>query len=117
MRSRGISDHVFHEYGWGGYMVWNAPQIKTFIDGRADIFVYNGVFDDYVKVVQVQQPLEILDRYQIRYALLQHDSRTAYLIGHTSCWQEIYKDKVAVIYQREREQTSCRLTSGSPAIH
>jgi len=47
MQRQHINGRIFNNYGWGGYMEWNAPQLKPFIDGRADIFVYNGVFDDF----------------------------------------------------------------------
>jgi hypothetical protein len=110
MHGRGISDHVFADYGWGGYMVWHAPEIKTFIDGRADIFVYNGVFDDYLKIVRLQKTVELFDHYRIRYALLSNPGPVAYFFAHNSCWREIYSDKLAVLFERNEAQPACALT-------
>ena len=45
MQEHQLSGRIFNQYVWGGYMEWNAPELKTFIDGRADIFVSNGVFE------------------------------------------------------------------------
>ena len=43
MQRHHLNGRIFNQYVWGGYMEWNAPELKPFIDGRADIFVYNGV--------------------------------------------------------------------------
>ena len=31
------------------------PALKTFIDGRADIFIFNGVFDDFLKATGIKR--------------------------------------------------------------
>ena len=107
MRERHISDRVFDEYTWGGYMIWHAPEIKTFIDGRADLFVYSGVFDDYVQIIRLNGTLDLLNRYRIRHALLGRNTPLAYLLGHTACWQEIYSDKIAAVYERNLAVAGC----------
>ncbi len=81
-------------------MEWNAPELKPFTDGRADIFVYNGTFDDYVKAVTIQTPFEVLDKYKIDYALLEPATPLTYLLEHSSAWHPIYTDKVAVLFER-----------------
>ncbi len=81
-------------------MEWKTPELKPFIDGRADIFVYNGVFDDYFRAVLIKRPLEVLDKYQIDYALLQHDRPLTYVLGHSKDWHPIYSDPVAVLFAR-----------------
>ncbi|MGA2373840.1 MAG: hypothetical protein ABSG11_24560 [Candidatus Korobacteraceae bacterium] len=74
--------------------------MKTFIDSRADIFVYNGAFDDYVKAVLIQTPFEILDKYKIDYVLLEPKRPLEYLLEHSPAWHPIYTDKVAVLFER-----------------
>jgi|GEM_PF-3897274 len=49
----GRATHVFNDYGWGGYMMWKAPEIKLFIDGRlAHVIDKNGdsAMEDYIDV-------------------------------------------------------------------
>jgi hypothetical protein len=96
-----MTDRVFNEYAWGGYMIWKTPQIKPFIDGRADLFVYNGVFDDYLKIAKIEKTSELLDRYKIRYALLPNDRAITYFLRHSQCWREVYKDDLAAVFERE----------------
>jgi hypothetical protein len=100
MQRQHINGQIFNQDWWGGYMEWNAPALKPFIDGRADIFVYNGTFDDYVKAVLIQSPFEVLDKYKIDYVLLEPAKPPAYLLEHSSAWRPIYSDKVAVLFER-----------------
>ena len=88
------------KFVWGGYMEWNAPELKPFIDGRADIFVYNGVLDDHRKATTIEEPFQILDKYQIDEALLKPEGPLTYLLEHSPAWHMIYSDKVAVLLER-----------------
>jgi hypothetical protein len=44
---------LFNDYGWGGYIIWQAPDIKVFIDGRMPHWIDehgNSAMKDYVKI-------------------------------------------------------------------
>jgi len=101
MQQHGITERVFNQYRFGGYMVWHAPRIKPFIDGRADIFVYNGVFNDFIRATSLRNTFEILDKYSVRYVLYEPEQPLTYLLQHSNSWRQIYSDKVAVIFERE----------------
>ena len=81
-------------------MEWFAPELKPLIDGRTDIFVYNGVFDDYGKVVSLEDTFGLLDKYKIDYVLYEPDTPLAYLLDHSRQWQLIYSDSDAKVYRR-----------------
>jgi hypothetical protein len=100
MQRQHLNGRIFNQYGWGGYMEWNASELRPFIDGRADIFVYNGTFEDYAKATLIQAPFEILDKYRIDYVLLPSDQPLTYLLEHSPAWRPIYNDKVAVLLER-----------------
>ena len=100
MQQQHIDGRIFNDYGWGGYMEWNAPQLKTFIDGRADIFVYNGVFEDYLAATAMKHSFEILDKYRIDYVLFPPNQPLGYLLEHSPAWRTIYEDHVVKLYQR-----------------
>ncbi len=99
MEQQHLNGKIFNEYMWGGYMEWNSPELKPLIDGRADIFVHNGVFDDVVKANAINEPLNILKKYQIDYALLKPTQPLTYLLRHSPGWRLIYEDKVAVLLE------------------
>ena len=85
---------------WGGYMEWNTPQLKPFIDTRLDMFMYNGSFADKVKISSLQAPFEMLDKHKFDYVLLKPEDPLAYLLQHSAAWHPIYTDKVAVLFER-----------------
>ncbi len=102
MQREHISGRLFHYYDFGGFIEWNAPERKTFADGRTDIFVYNGVFDDYLKIARIKMPLELLDKYKIDLILFPLDHQLCYLLEHSPGWRTIYRDNVVKLYERVR---------------
>ena len=100
LQQRQIQGRIFNQYLWGGYMEWTAPQLQTLIDGRADIFVYNGVLDDHRRATTIEAPLEVMDKYRVDYALLQPSRPLTYVLEHSAAWRPIYQDNIAVIFER-----------------
>ncbi len=88
---------VFNEFLWGGYLEWNAPRIPTFIDSRVDIFEYNGTLKDYLDVVRLERPIELLTKYKIRYVLFEKDSPLIYLLKRTPGWSPLYEDSTTTL--------------------
>ncbi len=87
-------------YTWGGYMEWNERDIPVFIDGRADIFEYAGVFQDYIDVLSGDRAKRILDKYGIRYVLFPPDQALTYVLERDPGWKALYRDDVGVLFQR-----------------
>ncbi len=77
MQRQQLNGRIFNQYKWGGYMEWHAPELKTFVDGRADIFVYNGVFEDFLSATALKHSFEILDKYKIDYVFLSAERAAA----------------------------------------
>jgi hypothetical protein len=100
MQEKQITGRLFHYYDFGGYIEFYAPTVKTFADGRTDIFVYNGILDDYLKVNKIERPFELLDKYKIDYVLFPVDKHLSYVLDHNTGWRTIYEDKVVKLYQR-----------------
>jgi hypothetical protein len=100
MQQHDLNGRIFNRYGWGGYMEWFAPELKPGIDGRADIFVYKGIFMDFLNAMAVQEPLEILDKYQIDYVLVQPKQPFTYVLEHSPGWRVIYSDNIAELFER-----------------
>jgi len=112
MQRQHINGRIFNQYGWGGYMEWNTPELKPFIDGRADIFVYNGTFDEHFNATMIKKPIEMLDKYRIDYVLLGSQQPLAYVLEHSPGWRPIYSDEVAKLYGR---QSQADVAAGAPA--
>jgi hypothetical protein len=100
MQQRQITGRLFNWYDFGGYIEFYAPAIKTFADGRTDIFVYSGILEDYQKINTIEEPLELLDKYKIDYVLFPVNKHLTYVLDHSAAWRTIYEDKVVKLYQR-----------------
>jgi hypothetical protein len=92
--------NFFADYLWGGWFIWNVPQIPDMLDSRVDIFEYNGTFKDYLDLIQLRNTLGILDKYHIRYVFFAKDSPVAYLLTQTHAWKVDYQDDTAVLFER-----------------
>ena len=94
--------HVFNDYLWGGYLIWNVRQVPVFIDSRMDVFERNGVLADYLHAIRIEDSLQILDKYSIQYVLFENHRPLAYLLQHTPGWKVDYQDKTAILFERIR---------------
>jgi hypothetical protein len=91
---------VLNQYEWGGYLIWNARGIPTFVDSRTDIFEYHGVLADYLKAVNLDDSLAILDRYRIGCVLMSPGTQLVYLLQHEPGWKTGYEDARAALMVR-----------------
>ncbi len=96
--------NLFNRYEWGGFLIWQLPQFKVFVDGRMPAWSTPSPYTIYLETLQTQPGWqETLDQHQIKWILispgtfmdlkLQPDPE---IFG----WQEAYRDKISVIYRR-----------------
>ena len=67
---------LFNEYGWGGYLIWQVPEVRVFIDGRMDAWVDqngNSAMREYIAATDTTMPdawKEVFRRRQITAVLV-----------------------------------------------
>jgi len=96
--------NIFNDYVWGGYLIWQLPEVKTFIDGRMPAWREgdNYVFADYLTVTQLKLGWEsVLQKYDISYFLIRSDSALTQILKDHPHWNLIYKDQVATVFKRK----------------
>lgn len=91
---------VLNYYEWGGYLIWNTPQLPIFIDGRTDIFVYAGVMQDYGDAQAGNRVLDVLDKYRIQYVLFPKGGPLPDLLTHAPDWKVAYDQGGTMLFQR-----------------
>jgi len=102
IREEGIGGRMLNHYAWGGYLIWALPEQKVFIDGRTDIFDWTGVLGDYMRWWGIrEEPLKLLEDYEIDYCLLSRNTPVARLLRLTPQWREVYSDDKAAVFVRE----------------
>jgi hypothetical protein len=90
---------MFNEYGWGGYLIWQLPEQRVFIDGRGDIYEYSGVFKDYIDIASLSRnTFQLLGKYGVRSCLVQTKGPLATLLSASSDWKQVYSDDLSAIF-------------------
>jgi len=92
-------------YPWGGYLEWNDHDVPVFIDGRVDIFEYEGIFQEYIDLLGVDRSKGVLDKYKIRYMLFPPDQPLSYVLERNPEWKTLYRDGVSVLLEHTGGQT------------
>ena len=113
LREHNVTGRVFHPAEFGGFIEWNAPEMKSFVDGRT-VFVENGTFDDCFSALTIREPFKVLDKYRIDYVLLEPTWPLTYLLQHSQSWRAVYSDNVAVLFERIIKQEGAVPLSRTP---
>ncbi len=121
------SARLFNDYGWGGYLIWELPDRRLFIDGRLPQVEYQGrtfleeYFDFFQKDANISQELSDYDIGLVLIPvkdeeikakkwerilfglsdqnLASHNYLRDYLAG-SEAWRPAYYDQTAIIYKR-----------------
>lgn len=79
IKENNLEGNLFNEYDWGGYIIWQLPEKKTFIDGRMPSWNQDGksMFKDYIAIrdnIEVNHQLfdSYVDKYDIRIVLIRN---------------------------------------------
>jgi len=102
LRDHDLSGQMFNAYNWGGYLIWTLyPDKPVFVDGRTDLYAFNGVLDDYVQVQLVQPGWEeILDKYGVGYVVTEQGGLLAAVLDETEDWHIVHSGELSAIYVR-----------------
>ncbi len=79
LKGREIEGEIFSNYGWGGFLIWQLPGKKVFIDGRMPSWKNTkardpretlSAYDDYLNILKGETDFNSLsDKYNIEYVL------------------------------------------------
>jgi hypothetical protein len=105
IRAARIQGRMLNEYVYGGYLSWALPEKKVFIDGRADVYAWTGVFQDYGAWATLRQdPNRLLDHYRIDWCLLSQSAPLARVMRYLPGWSQRYSDSKSMIFTRDPVQ-------------
>lgn len=107
LNENSIGERIFNDYNWGGYLIWQHPQKKVFIDGRMASWrqiLPNGKSQEILKEFQIIRNAETgweeyLNAYQADHALIYSDTLLARTLEKNG-WQIVYRDNLATILKK-----------------
>jgi len=102
-----LSGNVFAMYEWGGFLIWQKPKIKVFVDGRMPAWRDengNSPYRVFLKIIQTRGDWnkKLID-LKTDYLLIGSGSFLDLFLqknAKESGWGEVYRDETAVIYKR-----------------
>lgn len=98
-----LGSRLYNDYGYGGFLLWQLPGEKIFIDGRMPAWRigHRRIFQDYVELNRGESPaLEVLDRYRVDWAMIQRGSPLAQALEVRPEWKTLYADAKVLILRR-----------------
>jgi hypothetical protein len=95
VKEHGVKGKMYSEYGWGGYLEWKLPEVKTFIDGRMATWKWKSpdssysdyVFGEYMDMITEGLWQKWVDKYGIETVMLpkkRGNSLSEWIIGKIS---------------------------------
>ncbi len=99
-----LGTRLYNDYGYGGFLLWQLPGERIFIDGRMPAWRIKDrrIFQDYVALNREDSPqLTVLDRYGVDWALIQRGSPLAVALAAQQGWTTVYADTKVVIVRRQ----------------
>jgi hypothetical protein len=106
LKATGRTENILNEYNIGDYLIWHG--IKPFIDGRADMYVFNrpDIWDDYMDNIflRSERPEEILKKYKIKHLIFRKDNKFAKYISKVPGIVKIYENESVAVFDYKPEQ-------------
>jgi hypothetical protein len=92
------SGPIFNYYSWGGYLIFKAyPQIRVFIDGRADI--YGEGLTQYGETYYLQKNWRLpLSQWKVTTVIVPPQCPLASALREMPEWSLRYEDSVSVVF-------------------
>jgi hypothetical protein len=103
IKTHHLSGPMLNDYTDGGYLIWAMPEHPVFVDGRAEVFEWAGVLQEFGSWATLQtNPNTLLDKYGIQFCLLDANAPMAYVLPLMHNWKPVYSDNKSVIFVRTR---------------
>lgn len=104
IRDNNLTENLLSLYGWGGYMIWNYPEVKPSIDGRMTVWHdpktgYSALGDYYA----YEQDWKSIDNSKYNVVLMSPEKplydRLKKLVEEGK-WKKVYEDDQAGVFVR-----------------
>ncbi len=106
LRSREEKGAIFNRYEWGGYLIWQLPEYKIFVDGRMPAWDTESGESPYTTYLHILQTREgwnsVLKQYGIDWILISPGTFMDLELRDSPAeygWDEVYRDEKAVVYR------------------
>ncbi|MBI5238241.1 MAG: tetratricopeptide repeat protein [Deltaproteobacteria bacterium] len=104
MKKEGLKDNIYNEYVFGGYLIYNHPEAKVFIDGRTPtVFSPYFFWKSRLPELDVSAWRKIEKEYGLLAALVDIDGRLCKKVFMEKDWVAVSFDDVSVLYLKRTD--------------
>lgn len=98
-----LTENPYTLYGWGGYLIWNYPEVKPAIDGRMHLWSHDGysAFEEYFAY---EQNFKDIDESKYNVVLISPEKpvhERLIKLENAGKWKMVYSDKNASVFVRK----------------
>jgi hypothetical protein len=99
IRKAHLPGPMLNDYLFGDYLMWALPEQKVFIDGRSEVYEFNGVLESFRRWAYLEEdPQIMLNKYHIQFCLLNSGNPLGNVIPYLPGWHKAYNDKQASVF-------------------
>ena len=103
LESKKLPGPIYNRYGWGGYLIRRLHgTYPVYIDGRADVYGDEFLYEAFNSYDGGTGWFEPLDRLSIRTVLISPEAPLASLLRNDQEWLKVYEDDQAIIFTRSQ---------------
>lgn len=96
IKDRDQPSKIFNDYNWGGYLIYNLPEMPVFVDGRTDLYG-DEILNDYLDLIFCKEKWEeALVKYEIGMLVIRSDSCLIDL-AVSEGWKILYIDNNSTV--------------------
>ncbi|MBI2611214.1 hypothetical protein HYW54_00520 [Candidatus Gottesmanbacteria bacterium] len=98
------NDNFFTIYNWGGFLIWNFPEIKPPIDGRMHLWQDERGYSAFAEFYPIEQDWVNIDKTKYNIAFVSPTKPVYYRLLKLSKekkWRQVYEDDVSGIFVRK----------------
>jgi len=112
-RAAGLQGRMYNNFIWGGYLLFDWPEQRVFIDGGTDHYG-EKLFNEWIQVWNLDPGWrETLRRWDISLAMVPPTSRLADELERDQGWSIWHCDSTAVLLRRPARDSTVRAGTGA----
>lgn len=100
---RKLTQNVYTLYGWGGWLIWQYPEIKPLVDGRMHLWKDKNGYSGFVDYYEYEQNMKDINKSPYNVVYIPPDkplyNKMEELVDE-GAWDKLYEDDYAGIFVR-----------------
>lgn len=100
VKSHDLTEDILTPYTWGGWLIWNYPEIKPFTDGRMNLWQKDGVYP-FKETVDFENGNRHVDDSTFKTVFIGRSTPLFFYISQLPNWKQVYADERSGVFVRE----------------